>query len=519
MTKEQFRPDDAFFELLEAALEQRLTDDQASELERILLLHEDARQLFIEYTHQAASLHWKSGGESYAPPDSRNVADSESAPAPTPFSTDEDSVTSYRTLWGSAKTWLVGSVVAVLLITAVLRTSRQQHSADDTVRPFAVLASAKGCRWDGCTLPTVEGSQLGTGRLRLSEGLVQLSFTNGAELTLQGPADLELVSAKRCVMHHGMAVGHMPETAHGFTVETPLATLVDQGTDFGVSVNSAGETEVEVFEGEVDVRHDKSGSQRTLKTGQRSRLEQTSFVDTAASWQEHTTRLNHTRSRSAINDHHQLHTITTATGRGRDGYVVSGINKKNLNDGIILVKRSMADKHHRVAYLGFDLSDVPQEHIISAELTLTILPSGFGFGADLPDAVFSIYGITNDDLDSWTEQTLGWDNAPAINNVADILTEDVRHLGTFTVPQGVSSGHVTLQTPELTVFLENEANQFATLMLVRETKSTPLGSLVHAFASRRHPTAAPPTLRLIRKSPGRVVPADHGVGERQDVGR
>jgi len=43
------------------------------------------------------------------------------------------------------------------------------------------------------------------------------------------------------------------ETAHGFTIVTPEAQFVDQGTEFGVEVTPRGNSKIHVFQGQVDV--------------------------------------------------------------------------------------------------------------------------------------------------------------------------------------------------------------------------------------------------------------------------
>lgn len=90
--------------------------------------------------------------------------------------------------------------------------------------------------------------------LRLEVGIVRLDFSNGAAVTLQGPAEFEVMSAIHTRLHRGILTASIPESAIGFEVETPAIDVVDLGTAFGVSVGFDGETDVCVFEGEVEVR-------------------------------------------------------------------------------------------------------------------------------------------------------------------------------------------------------------------------------------------------------------------------
>ena len=90
-------------------------------------------------------------------------------------------------------------------------------------------------------------------RLHLEVGLARLDFRNGATVTLQGPAEFEILSTDRTILTSGILTASIPESAVGFEVVTPTMDVVDLGTAFGVSVGADGETDVCVFEGEVEV--------------------------------------------------------------------------------------------------------------------------------------------------------------------------------------------------------------------------------------------------------------------------
>ena len=88
---------------------------------------------------------------------------------------------------------------------------------------------------------------------RLEVGLARLDFRNGATVTLQGPAEFEILSTDKCNPEQWNPHGVHTESAVGFEVLTPAMDVVDLGTAFGVSVGADGETDVCVFEGEVEV--------------------------------------------------------------------------------------------------------------------------------------------------------------------------------------------------------------------------------------------------------------------------
>ena len=119
-------------------------------------------------------------------------------------------------------------------------------------RPFAEVAHVIGAyRADGATYNT--GETVEPGILSLSRGLLRLDFSNGARVTVQGPAELEVFDQDRVLLHQGLVTATIPESAVGFVVDTVAAHVVDLGTSFGVSVSENGQTEVCVFDGEVEV--------------------------------------------------------------------------------------------------------------------------------------------------------------------------------------------------------------------------------------------------------------------------
>ena len=119
-------------------------------------------------------------------------------------------------------------------------------------RPFAEVAHVIGAyRANGIIYKT--GETVEPGMLSLTRGLLRLDFSNGARVTVEGPAELEVFDEDRVLLHKGLVTATIPESAVGFVVDTVAAHVVDLGTSFGVSVSDNGQTEVCVFDGEVEV--------------------------------------------------------------------------------------------------------------------------------------------------------------------------------------------------------------------------------------------------------------------------
>ena len=89
--------------------------------------------------------------------------------------------------------------------------------------------------------------------LQVTQGRLRLVFDHGTEVNLQAPAQYEVGSAMRTRLFRGRATVNVAEGAEGFTIDTPGASVIDLGTEFGVEVDNEGQTDVVVFQGVVDV--------------------------------------------------------------------------------------------------------------------------------------------------------------------------------------------------------------------------------------------------------------------------
>src|SRR5581483_6056356 len=86
-------------------------------------------------------------------------------------------------------------------------------------------------------------------RFRLRAGRASLSFFSGVTLTLEGPADVELIAMDRVFCHRGRLRARVPAGAEGFVVASPGSAVVDLGAEFGLNVEADGTAQVMVFEG------------------------------------------------------------------------------------------------------------------------------------------------------------------------------------------------------------------------------------------------------------------------------
>lgn len=103
------------------------------------------------------------------------------------------------------------------------------------------------------TAPLTQGQRLSGGTLELDHGLAEITFDTGAEMTLEGPARLDLESDHKARLAAGRASARIPEQARGFVILTPTSFIRDLGTTCALDVRDDRATDLHVLEGELEV--------------------------------------------------------------------------------------------------------------------------------------------------------------------------------------------------------------------------------------------------------------------------
>ncbi|HEY1191954.1 MAG TPA: LamG-like jellyroll fold domain-containing protein [Gemmata sp.] len=243
-------PQNGFDELLDRYLTNRLTEGDAERLLARLRSHPDLSAELLDQLTLDALLRDLAGHPTPALP--AQLAPSSAAnrrPVP----------------------WVVaGAAVAVSLL-LFFRASVPQvepplaTAEEPTTTAVAVLTRSVGAHWTDPPGGVTVGAALTPGWLKLESGLAEIEFYRGARVVVEGPAEVQLVSADRAACRFGRLTAEVPPAAAGFQVGTPHGAVIDRGTAFGLNV-TAGGTEVHVFEGQIEL-HGASG-RRTLATGQ-----------------------------------------------------------------------------------------------------------------------------------------------------------------------------------------------------------------------------------------------------------
>ncbi|MDA7888307.1 LamG domain-containing protein [Akkermansiaceae bacterium] len=119
---------------------------------------------------------------------------------------------------------------------------------------FAVVSNLFGVEWAENSPIRVEGDTLGSEVIRLASGTAEIKFFSGANMTVEGPAEILLKSAWEAECRDGLVRMQVPPAARGFKLHAPSTEIIDLGTEFGLSVRG-GKGQIEVFDGEISIRH------------------------------------------------------------------------------------------------------------------------------------------------------------------------------------------------------------------------------------------------------------------------
>ena len=126
--------------------------------------------------------------------------------------------------------------------------------------------------------PLKNGGILPLGELRLNSGIAEIEFYSGTRIILEGPSVLDLTSENSANLGEGRIRAHIPRQAHGFVLATSQLEMIDQGGEFGVSIDEDGHlTEIHCFEGEVAIHEPPTNKKakllRILQSGEALRVQ------------------------------------------------------------------------------------------------------------------------------------------------------------------------------------------------------------------------------------------------------
>jgi hypothetical protein len=123
---------------------------------------------------------------------------------------------------------------------------------DTAAASVAQITATRNCLWQGSTQGVGFGSRLHAGqRLELAAGLIEIKFDDGAAVVLEGPATFDVRARSQAHLVEGRLSAVVPRRATGFEVATSRVNVIDVGTEFGLTADAEGATEIHVFNGLV----------------------------------------------------------------------------------------------------------------------------------------------------------------------------------------------------------------------------------------------------------------------------
>ncbi|BCU79758.1 LamG-like jellyroll fold domain-containing protein [Luteolibacter sp. LG18] len=246
--------------LLNRYFDQALAPDEKAEFEGLLLASSEARDLFWERSR------WNSAIRQWAEEEGGRI-DPAAEPLPVPQPARgvlrplprrpvaARPVFRSKPRTSHAATWALAAAAAVVF--GFVGWQHWGPKPPAKAAGFAKLVRSEAVAWaEGASHS--DGDTLRGEVLELKSGVVQLDFSRGARVVVEGPARFEILSDNSAALREGKLHATVPPSAHGFKVEAPGFVAVDYGTQFGCSVTPMGTPEVHVFEGAVGVAANQS---------------------------------------------------------------------------------------------------------------------------------------------------------------------------------------------------------------------------------------------------------------------
>ncbi len=350
--------DERFCELLEAYLDGSLDDDASRELLMEFVADADLKARFLNELRLQNLLR----GLPLLNEADRRVNDVMQCILPSRTSRDMSAaVLSALRPSKPSRRWYpvvqrVAAIAAVIMLGLFVMWSLPK--ADESL---ATVAHQIDASWVG-NQKLLPGAQVGKGHLRLAAGVVRLDFAKDVRLTLEGPADLELIGPSETRLHSGKLTANVPPDGIRFQVHTERAKVVDLGTTFGVSVGTNGATDVAVFEGRVAVTSLASREEKIIDEGDEVSLNEGSGALTPRKFNTHSFR-----------GWQVLFGVVNTGGRIRFAYPQSQLNPADVTDAdnIVIFPERFATKLRTDFTVSItDPGDYGPDEIIGRKKTL-----------------------------------------------------------------------------------------------------------------------------------------------------
>ena len=139
----------------------------------------------------------------------------------------------------------------------LLASNNGEISTSTGPKVVARITSTYNCLWENGKSHK-EKSEVGYGtglvagqHLQLREGLVEITFLDGATVLMEGPTSFAVDASDRVALEAGRLAAVVPQHARGFRVHTQGLDVFDVGTEYGVLAQESGAAEIHAFNGLV----------------------------------------------------------------------------------------------------------------------------------------------------------------------------------------------------------------------------------------------------------------------------
>ncbi len=254
--------------LIVEALEGEIAPERFSVLEKRLQSDPSAAQQYLEEVMNSAALMWRAQSlyaeamQSESGEDTQFLAAlgeyEKTAPAVEIEEQEPAAPTEEKTTGQVRKRtsrFSLAAAAAALAAMVLLLVWLELRPAD-AEEPAARIADTLGAVWDseGAGIREPEGLlYAGSGPFVLKEGYVRLTYEDGAETVIEGPARFQIKGLEELGLSYGQVYVRCPVSATGFSVSTPSMKVIDLGTEFGVKVSGVGSAQVHMLKGKASV--------------------------------------------------------------------------------------------------------------------------------------------------------------------------------------------------------------------------------------------------------------------------
>jgi ferric-dicitrate binding protein FerR (iron transport regulator) len=210
-------------DIISALVDGRASAGEHARLEKMLAASEEARRFYVRSMAMSASLYDYAGEMQSERPERSKVV---------PF-----------TAWSRWAAPLAAAAAVLLGIFLVRDFLNPPPPANGDEQPESVarLSGSKDCKWLGTAPAPAAGEEFARGRqLELESGFAEVTFDSGAQITLTGPAKLDIHSAWEAELHRGTLKANVPPEAIGFRVTNAAVEVVDLGTEFSMTAEEGG---------------------------------------------------------------------------------------------------------------------------------------------------------------------------------------------------------------------------------------------------------------------------------------